>query len=102
MELRYRNFGDFFGEDFAKDLILIPEDDRRDLLYDSEIFFRGEGEQRDEGIKFSVAYDIIPDFRDSVGLVFDSDFDECLWFWLDLVCGDLLSDSVAFEFGYGI
>lgn len=70
MELRRRDLGYFFGQDLAKDLIFVSENDGWDLLNDAEIFFGCEGEKRDERVKFSVADDVMPNFRDSIGLIF--------------------------------
>ena len=65
-----------------------------------EIIFGGEGEERDEGVVFSIADDIISDFGDAIGLVFEYDFEVSLLnIWGVLLVSDVLSDSIAHNFG---
>ena len=49
---------------------------------------------------FSIANDIISDFGDTVGTVFDNDFEQSFLNWgLVLIVADNLPDSVAFNLG---
>ena len=66
---------DFPREYFAKDLIFVSENDGGDLFDDFEILFGGEGEEWEEWVMFAIADDVISDFGNPIGLIFDEHFE---------------------------
>lgn len=48
---------------------------------------------------FAIAYDVVSDFGDAIGLVFDKDFEEGLLVGLGVGFGiDVLADSITLDF----
>jgi len=72
------------------------------LLNDAKVFLRSESKQRDERIKFSITDDVMSNFGDSIGLIFEDNFEKILIVGLILLGGCLLPNSVPFEFGSSV